>query len=200
MVATSHLNTYNPFWRCLWGQRKKRLNLVVVRTCTQSTNCRISYSERKAICVGFAVHDSEFPSVIGAISFPRMPQRTIHWRVIGLVDSLVSVYIPVREGQRETCPNYEEISESPRNCSCRKGDMQQVTYWGHTDIRCHGELLPGFLCISVCAYVCTYTHTHTRAHAYHRGLYVLWVGGGVFTTEVRIRVSRRNACSWRSAE
>ena len=153
--------------------------------------------------MGFAVHDSEFPSVIGAISFPRMPQRTIHWRVIGLVDWLVSVYTPVREGQAETCPNYEEILEPPRNSSRLKGDMQQVTYWGHTDIRRHGELLPGFLCISVCACVCTHTHTHarTRARAYRRGLYVLWMGVGVFTTKVRIRVSRRNAaCSWLSTE
>ena len=37
--------------------------------------------------MGFTVHDSVFPSVIGAaISVPRMPKRTIHLRFIGLVD------------------------------------------------------------------------------------------------------------------
>jgi hypothetical protein len=68
------------------------------------------------------------------------------------------------------------------------------SYILRTHIGRHGELLPGFLCISVCACVCTHTHTD----AYRRGLCVLWMGGGVFTTEARIRVSRRNAIrSWR---
>ena len=62
-----------------------------------------------------------------------------------------------RERERETCPNYEEISEPRHNSSRQTGDMQQVTYWGHTHVRRHGELLPGFLCISVCACVCTRT-------------------------------------------
>jgi hypothetical protein len=187
-------NTYNPFWRCLWGQRKRMKPSRQDLYADNKLYNFLFWTETACVGLLYRTQSSQVslePFLSHVYPNGRYTDELLVWWITGF-----GVYTDV-EGEGETCPNFKEISEPSRNSSCQKGDMRQATCWGPTNIRHqgtkytrHSELLPRVLCVSVC--VCVYTNTRTRSRAFRSGLCVWWTGCSGVTAEATICVELSN--------